>query len=84
MKNLIRRILKESLIAENTKHSYMMLSRLQQDLKYYYGHGGESERNLYYKDLKKHIEEVTKLWNSLDEKPEWFTKEELKHYQSKV
>jgi hypothetical protein len=66
------------------QHQYMMLSRLQQDCDYFLGHGGGSERNLYYKNVEEHIAEMKKLWNELNEKPEWLSMEDIEDYEQKM
>lgn len=65
---------------------YMMLSRLQSDCKYFLGEGNGSEKELYYKSVEKHCDEMEQLWNSFsdEEKPEWLTLEQIKEYREQM
>lgn len=39
---------------------------------------------MYYKDIDKHIEEMKRLYNILEEKPEWISMEEIEELYSKM
>lgn len=67
---------------ENTREfDYMMLDRLCTDCEYFLRNG--YVKNLYYKDVDKHIEEMKKIYNSFSEreKPEWLSMEEIENYK---
>lgn len=67
---------------ENTREfGYMMLDRLRTDCEYFLRNG--YVKNLYYKDVDKHIEEMKKIYNSFSEgeKPEWLSMEEIENYK---
>jgi len=65
------------------KFNYMMLGRLKSDCEYYLGYGNRSARQLYYKDVQEHINEMKKLYNSFadENKPEWLTYEQIFQYE---
>ena len=63
---------------------YMMLSRMQSDVKYYLGAGGRSKRDLWAQDEKEHIAYMETLYNGLKEKPEWLSKKELENYKKEL
>lgn len=68
---------------EAIKFKYMMLSRYQKDLEYYFGHGGKSERVLYFGDFQRHIREMINLWKELPIKPEWLRAKQLIEYKNR-
>jgi hypothetical protein len=70
--------------SNNNEFDYMMLGRLQNDVEYYLGHGGRSERNLYYGNVAEHIQAMKDLWNKLEEKPEWLTMEQILDYEKQM
>lgn len=65
------------------QHTYMMLSRLQQDCEYFLNWGNRNEKHLWALNVNDHIAEMKKLWNSLpeDAKPEWLTMEQINEYE---
>lgn len=68
----------------DNKMRYMMLSRMQSDVKYYLGAGGRSKRDLWAQDEKEHIAYMETLYNGLKEKPEWLSKKELENYKKEL
>lgn len=68
---------------QNTEYSYMLLGRYQMDLDYFFGWGHQNEKFLFFLDIKEHIEETRKLWDSLAEKPEWFTEDQLMDFEKR-
>lgn len=74
--------------SSNLTFKYQMLSRLISDCEYYinsynwfFKPYSPNEKHLYYKNVKKHIEEMIKLYNSFSDeaKPEWTS---LKHIEN--
>lgn len=65
------------------KHNYMMLSRYQMDVEYYFGYGNRSEKHLFFGDFKTHIREMIELWKKLPVKPEWLRATQLIEYKRK-
>ena len=63
------------------KHSYMMLSRLQQDNDYFLGSPEPSEKVLWAGNVKDQIKEMEKLYKSLKDKPEWLSDKDIAKYK---
>lgn len=59
---------------------YQMLGRWQQDMDYYFGHGRRSENQLWAQDFDTLIEYMKAVWDSLEEKPEWLSMEDIEEY----
>lgn len=69
-------IFEEKPASEQGRFKYMMLDRLRLDCS---AHLGVSNRKI--EDVKGHIAEMKKLWNSLLVKPEWLSYEEILNYE---
>jgi hypothetical protein len=69
---------------DSTRYTYMMLSRLQQDCDYFLGHGNGAEKHLWAGSVEGQISEMRKLWNELEIKPEWISKENIDEYEKKM
>lgn len=76
----------ENLPTEAERLNYMMLSRLQADVKYYLGNGGKHIGHLWAEDEQVHIKEMKKIYNSFtdDKKPEWLTWEQILEYEKEL
>ena len=72
------------ILNRDEKFRYMMLSRLQSDVNYFLGNGNRHEPNLWTHNKEEHIELMNKLWDSLPEKPEWLTREQLDEYAKQM
>lgn len=66
---------------ESPNLDYMLLSRFKQDLDFYFGWGGRNAKHLYFDTIEEHLEETEKLFDSLAEKPEWFTRDDLNRFK---
>lgn len=66
--------------SNSQEFTYMLLSRLQSDCKYFLGYGGRSERVLWAGSVEEQISEMKKLWNELEVKPEWLTLSDIDNY----
>lgn len=62
----------------------MLLSRLVSDCKYFLGCGNRSENSLWAGSVVEQIAEMKKLWNSVAEKPEWLTMEQIQEYEAQM
>jgi len=62
----------------------MLLSRLQQDNEYFLNHGNRSIKSLWAGSVKDQIEKMKELWNSVEEKPEWLTMQQILDYEKKM
>lgn len=64
---------------------YMMLSRLQSDCKYVLGAAEGNTRHLWVKDdIKTHCALMRELYNSLPEKPDWISLEDIDNYEKEM
>lgn len=64
----------------DTRMKYMLLSRMQSDCEYYLGFGDRCAKYLWGLNEEKHIKYMVLLYNLLEEKPEWISKEEIIRY----
>jgi hypothetical protein len=60
---------------------YRMLGRLQSDCEYFLGAGNGSERQLWAGNVNDQIEEMKKIFNQLEVKPEWITLAYIENYE---
>ena len=74
---------KEPLTENNTdsEYQYMLLDRLKIDCEYFLGNGNRNEKHLWAGSVDAQIKEMKKIWNSLKEKPEWLTMEDINNYE---
>ena len=66
---------------EDNKFDYMMLSRLEQDCKYFLGYGNGYEKHLWAGNVEDQIAEMRKIYNKLPEKPQWLSLEDIDKYE---
>ena len=76
--------IKEYVASQEPKFKYMLLSRLEQDCKYFLGNGSRHVKHLWASTVEEHIEYMKELWNSLAEKPEWISMEQIEKYESEM
>lgn len=68
-----------------TRHKYMMLSRLQADCEYYLGFGNRDAKHaLWARDEQKHIDKMRELYDLVSPKPEWLTVEQIDNYAKQM
>ena len=65
----------------NLEYNYMLLDRLRSDCEYFLGNGNRNEKDLWAGSVDAQINEMKKIWNSLKEKPEWLTMEDINNYE---
>lgn len=65
-----------------TDNDYRFLGRLKEDCEYYLGCG--ARQNIYYHNEEKMIVAMTEVCESLVEKPEWLTMEEIAAYEEEM
>ena len=65
----------------NLEYNYMLLDRLRSDCEYFLGNGNRNEKHLWAGSVDAQINEMKKIWNSLKEKPEWLTMEDINDYE---
>lgn len=66
------------------KEKYMFLDRMKQDCKYFLGNGNRHTKYLFGNSVKEHIESMKELYNSLKEKPEWLSMEDIEEFEKKM
>lgn len=66
------------------KEKYMFLDRMKQDCKYFLGNGNRNTKYLFGNSVKEHIESMKELYNSLKEKPEWLSMEDIEEFENKM
>ena len=66
------------------KEKYMFLDRMKQDCKYFLGNGNRNTKYLFGNSVKEHIESMKELYNSLKEKPEWLSMEDIEEFDRKM
>ena len=62
----------------------MLLDRLRSDCEYFLGNGNRNEKHLWAGSVDAQINEMKKIWNSLKEKHEWITIEDINNYEKKM
>lgn len=60
---------------------YMLLDRLASDNKYYLGNGFGHAENLWAGNVYAQIEKMRSVYDTLPEKPEWCTKDDIDKYE---
>ena len=70
--------------AKNDKFLYMLMSRLVTDCEYFLGFGGRSERSLWAGTVELHIDTMYEIWEYVEDKPEWLTKEQIADYEKRM
>lgn len=68
----------------DSRFNYMMLDRLRCDCNYFLGHGNRCEKQLWAGNVKEHIAEMKRIWNELEEKPEWLSFEDILELEKKM
>jgi hypothetical protein len=66
------------------RHTYAMLSMKESSVKYFLGWGKGHLRHLSGESIETHIQEMKDLWNSLIEKPEWLSMEQIETYHKQM
>lgn len=74
----------EGMVKREPEFKYRFLGRLQADCEYFLGYGGRLDRVLWAGNPKDHIAYMKAIWNSLEEKPEWLTMEQIEDYEKKM
>lgn len=77
-------LLKKHGLDKDEKFRYMMLSRMQSDADYYLGNGNKNAKNLWAKDEEEHIGLMKELYDSVSEKPDWLSQEQLNKYEKEL
>lgn len=78
--------MEEWVLKSEPKFRYMLLDRMRQDCRYYFGNDNCNPENLCQGDEKAQIEAMKVLWNSFPEedRPEWLTWEDILEFERKM
>lgn len=73
-------------IHKDIEFKYRLLSRLQQDCKYFLGNGNGTEKHLWAGNVDDQIKMMKDLYNSFsdNQKPEWISMEEIEGYEKEM
>lgn len=66
------------------EYNYQLLDRLKSDCEYFLGNGNRAEKNLWAGNVKDQIAKMKEIYNTLEEKPEWLTIEDIEAYEAKM
>lgn len=67
------------------RFNYMLLDRLKSDCEYYLIYGGRNaKRSLWAQDEQAQIDKMREIYNSLQIKPEWLTREQIEEYAARM
>ena len=74
----------KNLLEKDNRFRYMLLSRMQSDVKYFLGNGNRHEPDLWAGNAKDHIIIMDELMRSLPEQPQWLSTEQLIDYADQM
>lgn len=70
--------------SKDPEFNYQLLDRLKSDCEYFLGNGNRSEKHLWAGNVNDQIAKMKEIYNSLEEKPEWLTMEQINEYAEKM
>lgn len=65
----------------STERKYCLLDRMRIDCEYFLGLGARHEKYLWAESVKEQIESMLYLYDSIKQKPEWLTREQILNYK---
>lgn len=74
----------EPFVRHPREKDYMLLGRMRSDCDYFLGNGNGYEGHLWGGSVEKICDEMERIWDSLEEKPEWLSFEQIKKYRVKM
>nr|DAR20331.1 MAG TPA: Large polyvalent protein-associated domain 11 [Caudoviricetes sp.] len=66
------------------ERDYMLLDRMRSDCNYFLGNGNGYEGHLWGGSVEVICDEMERIWNSLEEKPEWLSLEQIEDYRREM
>lgn len=66
------------------RHTYAMLAMMRSKVEYFLGWGKGHLRHLSGESVDQHIKEMKDYWNSLKEKPDWLTMDQIDDYAERM
>lgn len=70
--------------ADSPEFKYQLLDRLKSDCEYFLKAGNRNEKHLWAGNVDDQIAKMKELWNSLEEKPEWISMEDIDNYEKEM
>lgn len=70
--------------ADSPEFKYQLLDRLKSDCEYFLKAGNRNEKHLWTGNVDDQIAKMKELWNSLEEKPEWLSMEDIENYEKEM
>lgn len=70
--------------ADSLEFKYQLLDRLKSDCEYFLKAGNRAEKHLWAGNVDDQIAKMKELWNSLEEKPEWLSMEDIENYEKEM
>ena len=70
--------------ADSPEFKYQLLDRLKSDCEYFLKAGNRNEKHLWAGNVDDQIAKMKELWNSLEEKPEWLSMEDIENYEKEM
>lgn len=70
--------------SSDPEFNYRMLDRLKSDCDYFLGNGNRSEKHLWAGNCEAQIAKMREIYNSLEEKPEWLSEEDIDNYEKEM
>ena len=64
-----------------TERKYCLLDRMRIDCESFLGFGARHEKYLWAESVKEQIESMLYLYDSIKQKPEWLTREQILNYK---
>lgn len=65
----------------SAEEKYILLDRMRIDCEYFLGFGARHEKYLWAGNVKVQIENMLYLYDSIKQKPEWLTREQILDYK---
>ena len=62
---------------------YKLLSRMESDCKYFFKTSAHT-KHLWAGSVEDQITKMKKIWNDMEEKPEWLSFEQIEEYEVKM
>lgn len=76
--------IKEDVSNDDEEYLYQLLDRLKSDCDYYLNNGNRDESVLWAGNVKDQLEMMKEVYNSLNEKPDWITMDDIEAYNKKM
>lgn len=70
--------------SEDNEFNYQLLDRLRTDCEYFLGNGNRNVKHLWAGNVEDQIAKMKELYNTLPEKPDWITMEDIENYEKEM